>query len=88
MGVPTFPNEEFNSLTKIYDTKKSKEEVFKIEKLDNKRPILVVFLGGCTYSEVSCIRLLSQIKNQPYIVLTTNFTNGDLIMKEFLEFIF
>mmetsp|Transcript_29628 Transcript_29628/g.52023 ORF Transcript_29628/g.52023 Transcript_29628/m.52023 type:complete len:615 (-) Transcript_29628:65-1909(-) len=47
--------------------------------------ILVVFVGGVTYAEISAIRKLGQLYKRRYIIATTNFTNGDKIVGAMLE---
>ncbi|KAJ3057503.1 Vacuolar protein sorting-associated protein 33A [Rhizophlyctis rosea] len=42
---------------------------------------LVVFLGGCTHTEVSALRFLSmQDPLREYVILTTNMTNGSTLL--------
>lgn len=49
------------------------------------KTVLVVFLGGCSYSEVSCLRLLSQQEdmNADFVTLTTEFIRGDTLISQF-----
>ena len=48
------------------------------------RRCLVVFVGGCTFAEVSALRFLSQQEdsNVEYTVATTAMTNGNSFVKE------
>lgn len=49
------------------------------------KTVLVVFLGGCTYAEVSCLRLLSQQEdmNADFVTLTTEFIRGESLLSQF-----
>ena len=40
---------------------------------------LVLFIGGCTYAEISALRFLSQLEesNTEYLVATTSMINGN-----------
>ena len=53
---------------------------------NEKKPVLVVFLGGCTFAEISALRALEKSNGQPYIVITTNFTTGDVVVSELMDF--
>ncbi|KAJ6228029.1 vacuolar protein sorting-associated protein 33a [Anaeramoeba flamelloides] len=50
---------------------------------NEKDIVLVFFIGGVTYSEISALRLLNQSEtlNVRFIVGTTDITNGDKIIK-------
>lgn len=51
-----------------------------VEGLEHKKPVvLVFFIGGCTYGEISALRHLSQsaTHDRSYIVLTTKIINGN-----------
>jgi hypothetical protein len=42
---------------------------------------LIVFLGGCTYTEIAAIRFLSSnYGNRDFLILTTNITNGNVLI--------
>jgi len=47
---------------------------------------VIFFLGGCTHAEISAIRFMaSQDKGQrEYVIITTEFLNGDTLLKSFL----
>ncbi|CAG2103714.1 unnamed protein product [Medioppia subpectinata] len=51
--------------------------------IEDQKLIAVFFLGGCTYTEISALRFLSQKEgfNADFIVITTNIING----KTFLQ---
>ncbi|KAI8827289.1 Sec1-like protein [Fimicolochytrium jonesii] len=53
----------------------------------DKPPLtVVVFLGGCTYTEVAAIRFLAQQEGQrEFVILTTNMVNGNSIIKSMTE---
>jgi hypothetical protein len=42
---------------------------------------LVVFLGGCTHTEISALRFLSARDTRSYIVLTTNILTGKTLLQ-------
>ena len=46
-----------------------------------QRPLLVVFVGGVTYGEVACVRILERVYNTQITILTTQMLN----LKRFLE---
>lgn len=55
---------------------------------DRKKVVLVYFLGGVTFSEVSCFRYLSRVSQQDpcdYIVATTKLTNGKTLLESMFE---
>jgi len=49
---------------------------------DSNKKCLVVFVGGCTFAEVSALRFLSQQEdsNVEYTVATTSMTNGNTFL--------
>ncbi|KYQ89536.1 Sec1-like family protein [Tieghemostelium lacteum] len=52
----------------------------------NPSPItLVCFVGGITYAEISSLRYLGKQLNRRFIILTTNFLNGDGFIENFVE---
>jgi len=53
---------------------------------EGKKVVLVFFIGGCTYTEVSAIRFLSK-KNPEYsfIVGTTKLINGNTLIESLIE---
>lgn len=54
---------------------------------DSPKVILVFFLGGCTYAEVSALRFLSQQQdaNVEYVIATTKLINGNSFIKSLME---
>ncbi|KAK2854276.1 hypothetical protein Q5P01_006937 [Channa striata] len=53
-------------------------------KSDSQRVILVVFLGGCTFSEISALRFLGRERGYTFIVLTTAITNSSRLIEALL----
>ncbi|KAJ1960966.1 Vacuolar protein-sorting-associated protein 33 [Dipsacomyces acuminosporus] len=55
-------------------------------RLGEKPPCtLVLFLGGCTYTEIAAVRLLSQMHNHKYIVATTEIINGNSFLDPLIQ---
>ncbi|TSK20022.1 Vacuolar protein sorting-associated protein 33B [Bagarius yarrelli] len=54
-------------------------------KTDSQRIILVMFLGGCTYSEMSALRFIGREKGYKFIVVTTAITNSGRLLEALLE---
>ncbi|EPQ15310.1 Vacuolar protein sorting-associated protein 33B [Myotis brandtii] len=52
---------------------------------ESLRLILVVFLGGCTFSEISALRFLGREKGFRFIFLTTAVTNSARLMEAMSE---
>ncbi|XP_063106123.1 vacuolar protein sorting-associated protein 33B isoform X2 [Cavia porcellus] len=52
---------------------------------ESLRLILVVFLGGCTFSEISALRFLGREKGYRFIFLTTAVTNSARLMEAMSE---
>ncbi|XP_073715339.1 vacuolar protein sorting-associated protein 33B isoform X2 [Misgurnus anguillicaudatus] len=52
---------------------------------DAQRIILVMFLGGCTYSEISALRFLGKERGCRFIVVTTAITNSARLLEALLE---
>uniref|UniRef100_A0A4W4GW31 Vacuolar protein sorting-associated protein 33B n=1 Tax=Electrophorus electricus TaxID=8005 RepID=A0A4W4GW31_ELEEL len=55
---------------------------------DSKYPqriILVMFLGGCTFSEISALRFLGRERGCKFIVLTTAITNSSRLLESLLD---
>ncbi|XP_039349006.1 vacuolar protein sorting-associated protein 33B isoform X2 [Mauremys reevesii] len=50
-----------------------------------QRVILAVFLGGCTFSEISALRFLGKEKGYKFIFLTTAITSSARLMDAMLE---
>ncbi|MEE6503457.1 hypothetical protein FKM82_004827 [Ascaphus truei] len=52
---------------------------------DSQRIILTVFLGGCTFSEISALRFLGKEKGYKFIFLTTSITNSARMLEAMME---
>ncbi|KAM5173173.1 vacuolar protein sorting-associated protein 33B [Mantella aurantiaca] len=52
---------------------------------DSQRIILAVFLGGCTFSEISALRFLGKETGYRFIFLTTSITNAARMMESMTE---
>ncbi|XP_010875797.3 vacuolar protein sorting-associated protein 33B isoform X2 [Esox lucius] len=52
---------------------------------DAQRIILVMFLGGCTYSEISALRFLGKEKGYKFVVVTTAITNSARVLESMLD---
>lgn len=50
-------------------------------KTDAQRIMLVMFLGGCTFSEISALRFLGKQKGYKFVVVTTAITNSARLME-------
>uniref|UniRef100_A0A8C9S310 VPS33B late endosome and lysosome associated n=1 Tax=Scleropages formosus TaxID=113540 RepID=A0A8C9S310_SCLFO len=55
------------------------------EAIYSQRIILVMFLGGCSYSEISALRFLGREKGYKFIVLTTAIINSARLMEAMLD---
>ncbi|KAF6714382.1 Vacuolar protein sorting-associated protein 33B [Oryzias melastigma] len=51
---------------------------------DAQRLVLVMFLGGCTFSEISALRFLGRAKGYKFIVVTTAVTNSSRLLEALL----
>ncbi|KAL4508086.1 hypothetical protein ABPG72_021459 [Tetrahymena utriculariae] len=60
-------------------------EPSKYSKLQNKSAILVYFIGGVTYGEISAIRLLSKITKREIVVATTHITNSKKLIQSVMK---
>lgn len=54
-------------------------------KNDAQRIILVMFLGGCTFSEISALRFLGRERGYKFIVVTTAITNSSRLIEALLD---
>uniref|UniRef100_A0A8P4GNS9 VPS33B late endosome and lysosome associated n=1 Tax=Dicentrarchus labrax TaxID=13489 RepID=A0A8P4GNS9_DICLA len=54
-------------------------------KNDAQRIILVMFLGGCTFSEISALRFLGREKGYKFIVVATAITNSSRLLESLLD---
>ncbi|XP_023669919.1 vacuolar protein sorting-associated protein 33B [Paramormyrops kingsleyae] len=52
---------------------------------DSQRIILVMFLGGCSYSEISALRFLGKEKGYKFIVVTTAIINAARLLEAMLD---
>ncbi|XP_054859036.1 vacuolar protein sorting-associated protein 33B [Eublepharis macularius] len=52
---------------------------------DFQRIILAVFLGGCTFSEISALRFLGKERGFRFIFLTTAITNSARLLESMIE---
>lgn len=58
-----------------------------ISQSDMPRVILVFFLGGCTFAEISALRFLAQEdQNVEFIIATTKLINKNTFLDSFLEY--
>lgn len=53
-------------------------------KNDAQRIILVMFLGGCTFSEISALRFLGRERGYKFIVVATAITNSSRLLEALL----
>ncbi|KAF7490062.1 Vacuolar protein sorting-associated protein 33A [Sarcoptes scabiei] len=53
----------------------------------NEKTVLVLFVGGCTYSEISSLRLLSQKEDihSDFIIATTSIINGKSLIQSIMN---
>ncbi|KAJ2892062.1 Vacuolar protein-sorting-associated protein 33, partial [Coemansia aciculifera] len=57
-----------------------------VRRLGEKAPAtLVVFLGGCTFTEIAALRLLSQQHGHQYIAATTQIINGNSFLDSLIQ---
>ncbi|XP_056134403.1 vacuolar protein sorting-associated protein 33B isoform X2 [Lampris incognitus] len=54
-------------------------------KTDAQRVFLVVFLGGCTFSEISALRFLGRERGYKFIVVATAITNSARLLEALLD---
>ncbi|XP_053573680.1 vacuolar protein sorting-associated protein 33B isoform X2 [Bombina bombina] len=57
----------------------------KVSSPDSQRVILVVFLGGCTFSEISALRFLGKEMGCRFIFLTTSIMNSARLLEAMIE---
>lgn len=55
--------------------------------IDCPRVILVFFIGGCTYQEISALRTISKQEdsNVEFVILTTKLLNGTNFVESLME---
>ncbi|XP_060062741.1 vacuolar protein sorting-associated protein 33B-like [Ylistrum balloti] len=51
----------------------------------SQRVVLVYFLGGCTYSEITALRFLGRLKGYRFLVATTAMINGNTWLNSLVE---
>uniref|UniRef100_A0A8D0E892 VPS33B late endosome and lysosome associated n=1 Tax=Salvator merianae TaxID=96440 RepID=A0A8D0E892_SALMN len=56
-----------------------------VTELGKARIVLVVFLGGCTFSEISALRFLGREKGLRFVFLTTALTNSARLLESTIE---
>ncbi|XP_025409847.1 vacuolar protein sorting-associated protein 33A [Sipha flava] len=54
--------------------------------VDSQKVVLVFFIGGCTFAEISALRFLSSLEDSTveYVISTTNIINGNSFLKSLL----
>ncbi|XP_056269268.1 vacuolar protein sorting-associated protein 33B [Pseudoliparis swirei] len=52
--------------------------------LDAQRVVVVMFLGGCSFSEISALRFLGREKGYKFIIVTTAITNSSRLIESLL----
>lgn len=55
------------------------------ERTDAQRTVLVMFLGGCSFSEISALRFLGRERGYKFIVVTTAITNSARLIESLLD---
>ena len=70
---------------KLEDTLKAEYEHKMIKKETTNKPILIFFLGGCTYSEIATLSILHSLKNYNFYIVTTSIINSKRIIKALSE---
>lgn len=53
-------------------------------KHDSQRLVFVMFLGGCTFSEISALRFLGRERGYKFIIVTTAITNSARLLESVL----
>lgn len=55
--------------------------------IENPRVVLVFFIGGCTYHEISVLRTISQQEDSvvEFVILTTKIINGTTFIESLME---
>ncbi|XP_066144491.1 vacuolar protein sorting-associated protein 33A [Euwallacea fornicatus] len=58
-----------------------------VQNFDSPKVVLVFFIGGCTFAEISALRFLSQQEdsNVEFVIATTKLINGDSFLKSIIE---
>uniref|UniRef100_A0A8W8I1N5 Vacuolar protein sorting-associated protein 33A n=1 Tax=Magallana gigas TaxID=29159 RepID=A0A8W8I1N5_MAGGI len=47
--------------------------------------VLVYFLGGCTYSEITALRFLGKLKGYIFVITTTAIINSSTMLESVME---
>lgn len=89
---PTFEDSQLTSSNYSYDTidagltTRRSSLTSEISQSDQRRVILVFFLGGCTFAEVSALRFLAQEDgNVEFVIATTKLVNKNSFLDDFIE---
>ncbi|CAG9770251.1 unnamed protein product [Ceutorhynchus assimilis] len=58
-----------------------------IQNYDTPKVVLVFFIGGCTFAEISALRFLSQQEdsNVEFVIATTKLINGNTFLKSIIQ---
>ncbi|KAF7278698.1 hypothetical protein GWI33_008076 [Rhynchophorus ferrugineus] len=58
-----------------------------VQNMDAPKVVLVFFIGGCTFAEISALRFLSQQEdsNVEFVIATTKLINGTTFLKSIIE---
>lgn len=93
MGAPSLTDgrNELKSLLgcvfeeRLVPGRDSGSPVATVRPADETKVVLVVFIGGCTFAEISALRLLSQQEDQSveFVILTTNIINPKSFIRQF-----
>lgn len=51
----------------------------------SERVVLVYFLGGCTYSEITALRFLGRLKGYRFLIATTALINGNTLLESMMN---
>lgn len=62
-----------------------KDNFIRIEREKDMKEVFVFFVGGVTYGEISCLRLLEKELSIKINILTTNVGNGKEMIKRIVE---
>ncbi len=59
---------------------------YNVKNKKDRQITLILFVGGCTFAEISALRFLSEQEdsNVDYLVATTSIINGDKFVKELM----
>ncbi|KAJ3158524.1 hypothetical protein HDU86_002749 [Geranomyces michiganensis] len=81
-ALKMIPGPTFEEIQKVRD-----RSAFSKAAKDKPAVTLVVFLGGCTYTEVAALRFLSQQEEgrREFVIATTNMINGNEMVRSMTE---